>query len=135
MVVGLALATMQQTSSLSAIFATHLLRSSKLSELIRINSKRLSISYGLLTDFFKARDIPYFPCTAGLYVHAKLARGASSWEEETIMVQALKDAGVIVSSGRAYHGPEEEKGWARVGFSVEVTTLQEAISRMSQIIE
>ncbi|KAF2729067.1 PLP-dependent transferase [Polyplosphaeria fusca] len=134
MVVGLALAAMQQISSLSAIFTTHLLRSNKLPELISLNSERLSISYGMLTNFFKECDIPYLPCTAGLYVYAKLAKSATTWEDEAKMVQQLKDVGVIVSGGKAYHGPESEKGWARVGFSVEVTALEDAISRMRQVL-
>jgi len=50
------------------------------------------------------------------------------------MVTKFKEAGVVVSSGRSYHGLESEKGWARVGFAVEPSQLEEAIRRMRGVM-
>lgn len=135
MAVGLALAAMIQTSALSAIFATYLLRSSTLSDLISLNSRRLSEAYSSLTHFFREHGIPYMPCNAGLYLIARLAPHAKTWDDEAEMVRKLKEAGVVVSGGRAYHGPESEKGWMRVGFAVEPSELDEAIQRMRSVLE
>jgi len=74
------------------------------------------------------------PCNAGLFVFAKLALRATTWEEEAHMVSKLKEAGVLVSSGRGYHGPESEKGWMRVGFATEEDELEEAIRRMDSVL-
>ena len=46
------------------------------------------------------------------------------------MVLRLREAGVLVSAGKAYHGPENDKGWMRVGFSIRDADLKEAIRRM-----
>ncbi|KAF2122846.1 1-aminocyclopropane-1-carboxylate synthase 7 [Lophiotrema nucula] len=133
--IGLALAAMNQVSSLSAIFATTLLTSPGLPDLVRINSERLSLSYEILTGFFKKQHIVYIPCNAGLYVFAKLAANAKTYEDEASMAWSLKDAGVLVSPGQAYHGPDGEFGWMRVGFAVEVADLKEAIERMERVVE
>ena len=50
------------------------------------------------------------------------------------MVARLKDAGVLVSPGKAYHGPEDVKGWMRVGFSFNDVDLEQAIERMRGVI-
>lgn len=88
-----------------------------------------------MTSLFKAYGIPYVPCNAGLYVFARLAKDAISWDDESILVTQMKDAGVVVSPGRAYHGPENEKGWTRVGFAVKDEDLEEAIKRMTCVLE
>lgn len=133
MAVGVALAANTQTSALSTIFVTCLLNSPRLSSLLETNSHRLAVAYGALTGFFREQGIPYFPCNAGLYVFARLAPNASTWEDEAAVIQKLKEAGVLVSAGRAYHVPETEKGWARVGFALEPSVLEEAIRRMKTI--
>ncbi|RYO97032.1 hypothetical protein DL765_011330 [Monosporascus sp. GIB2] len=130
MAVGLALAANTQISALSTIFVTNLLTSPKLPSLITLNAERLSAAYSALTSFFKANGVPYIPCNAGLYVFAKLAPWAETWEDEASVVSALEDAGVLVSAGRAYHLPENEKGWMRVGFAVPSSELDEAIRRI-----
>ncbi|KAF2014421.1 PLP-dependent transferase [Aaosphaeria arxii CBS 175.79] len=132
MAVGLALAANTQTSSLSAICTIKLLSSPQLPSLMKDNAERLSIAYKTLTGFFKQYDIQYFPANAGLYVFARLI-DAKTWEEEAEMISKLKAAGVLVSAGKAYHGPDAEKGWARVLFAVEPEVLQEAIRRMGTV--
>ncbi|KAI1778792.1 1-aminocyclopropane-1-carboxylate synthase [Hypoxylon cercidicola] len=134
MAVGLALAANTQTSALSTIFTTSLLTSPKLPSLIALNSRRLSSAYTSLTTFFKENGIPYVPCNAGMYVFAKISPQAETWEDEMKVVTKLKEAGMLVSAGKAYHGPDSEKGWARVGFAVEESELHEAIRRMKTVI-
>lgn len=46
----------------------------------------------------------------------------------------LREAGVLVSSGRNYHGPESEKGWMRVGFAAEMEQLIKALQRMERVL-
>lgn len=132
MAVGLALAANTQTSSLSAICAIKLLASPQLPSLLAKNAERLSNAYKTLTEFFKKYGIAYFPANAGLYVFARLTH-AETWDEEAEAINKLKSAGVLVSGGKAYHGPESEKGWARVLFAVEPEVLKEAIRRMETV--
>ncbi|KAL1856868.1 putative secondary metabolism biosynthetic enzyme [Diaporthe australafricana] len=135
MAVGLALAANTVTSALSSIFVTRLLTSAELPALVRTNSERLGAAYATLTAFFAESGVRYAPCNAGLYVFARLAGDVETWEEEEAMVERLKHAGVLVSAGRAYHGPAREKGWMRVGFAVEESELREAIRRMKCVLE
>lgn len=134
MAVGLALAANTQLSALTTIFVTSLLTSPELPRLIALNSQRLAHAYETLTAFLRDQGIPYHPCNAGLYIYVKIAPRATTWEEEAEVVSKLKSEGVLVSSGRAYHGPESEKGWARVGFAVQEHQLQEAIRRMGRVL-
>lgn len=134
MVVGLALAANTQISSLSTIFVTHLLTSPQLPSLVALNSSRLASAYEMLVAFLKKHMIPYIPCNAGLYVLARLAPDAQSWADEAAMATKCKDAGVLLSPGRAYHGPEDAKGWMRIGFSVETSVLQEALRRLESVL-
>lgn len=127
---GVVLASNTQTSSLSAICTTALLNSPQLPNLLALNSERLACNYRILTAFFTRRDITYLPCNAALYVFARMAKEAQSWDDELAAVQRLKDVGVLVSPGRGYRVPEIEKGWMRVGFAVTASQLREALRRM-----
>ena len=131
--IGLALASNTTTSSLSATFVSTLLISPSLPSLLKLNSTRLGKAYTTLTSFFHKHNIPYIPAYAGIYVFAKLAPKAAEWEDENNVVAKLKEAGVLVSAGKNYHGPEAEKGWCRVGFAVETEVLDEAIRRMDNV--
>jgi aspartate/methionine/tyrosine aminotransferase len=133
MAVGLALASNTQISALSTIFVISLLESPELDSLIELNSRRLSAAYAKLTSFFRKHGVPYVPCNAGLYV-AKLAHRATTREDEAYMALQLKEAGVVVSAGRAYHVPEGEKGWMRVGFAVDDGDLLEAMRRIETVL-
>ena len=64
---------------------------------------------------------------------ARLAPKAAEWEDENNVVARLKEADVVVSAGKNYHGPEAEKGWCLVGFAVETEVLDEAIRRMDNV--
>lgn len=134
MAVGLALAANTQISSLSTICAIGILSSPQLPSLISRNAERLRVAYETLTTFFKKHHVPYYPANAGLCVFARLA-DAGTWEDEAEMINRIKAAGVLVSSGKAYHGPEGEKGWARVLFAVDSDVLGEAIRRMESVLQ
>jgi aspartate/methionine/tyrosine aminotransferase len=95
----------------------------------------LAAAYLAMTGFLDSYAIPYVPANAGLYVFAKLAPDARTWEDEIEMVEHLKSAGVVVSPGKAYHVPESQKGWARVLFALEEEQLGEAIRRMKTVYE
>ena len=135
MAVGLALASNTTTSTLSAIFVSTLLTSPKIPSLIALSSERLADAYAAMTSLLKKYSIPYIPSYAGLYLFARVEPNAQSWEDEANMVESLKQAGVLVSAGKAYHGPEGDKGWVRIGFAVESVQLKEAIRRMEEVFD
>ena len=124
---GLALAANTLISALSTVVVTDLLKSPKLPSLIALNSQRLSQHYDLLTSFLRRNKIQYIPGNAGPYVLVKLVPDAESWDDEADMVNRLKRQGLLVSAGRAYHGPEQERGWARVSFSIPRQDLERAL--------
>lgn len=133
--VGHALAALYLTSSLTAVFVVALLTSPELPALLELNSQRLARSYEILTAFFKSNSIAYIPCNSGLYVLARLAPMAKTWEDEATVIQKMKDTGVLVAAGHGYHCPENEKGWARVSFTVKVAELEEAIRRLQKAFD
>ena len=120
-------------STLSAIFAAELLATPRLSSLIELNSTRLSMRYDLLKDLLDRYGIYYVPSNAGTFVLARIAPHAESWEDEDAFMGRLRQAGVIVGSGRTYHMPE--KGWARIGFAIDDSQFQEAVRRMEVVFE
>lgn len=132
--VALALASNTETSSLAAVASTAPLTSPKLPDLLQLNSQRLKETYTIITDFFKRKGIRYIPVNSAPYVFARLVPNAQSWEEESFMIGQLKLSGVVVSSGKAYHVNEEEKGWCRMTFALERSRLEEAIKRMETVI-
>lgn len=134
MAVGLALASNTTTSTLSSIFVSALLTSPEIPKLLALNSDRLTEAYRSLTAMLRKHNIHYLPAYAGLYVFAKIAPDAGSWDDESKAVQKFKEAGVLVSSGKGYHGPESEKGWARIGFATEKPKLVEALRRIDRAL-
>jgi hypothetical protein len=45
----------------------------------------------------------------------------------------MREKGVLVNGGKAYHGPESEKGWARIGFAIQQEQLEKAIEIMDKV--
>lgn len=90
----------------------------------------LSRNYNILTTLCSRNKIRYIPAYAGLFMLAKLAPHAQTWEDEAAMVQKAKDAGVSISPGYSYHIVESERGWARVTFAVEPSVFDEALRRL-----
>lgn len=125
--VGAALGANTQTSSLSAIAVTGLLSSPELPNLLRLNAERLAEANRTVTEFMDRYRIQYIPAKAGLFIFARLHPNAQTWEDEADTVAKLREAGVLVSPGRAYHGVEHEKGWARITFAVEPAELKKGL--------
>ncbi|POS71436.1 hypothetical protein DHEL01_v210172 [Diaporthe helianthi] len=126
----------RMVSSLTAICATALLTSPSLSSLLQRNASRLAEAYGKLVDFFMLHDIEYLPVSHGPFVFARIAgRHLTSWDEETEAIQCFKDAGVVLSPGKAYHMNEHEKGWSRITFAVVPQQLDAALSRLETGLE
>lgn len=126
------MATFMNVSTLSIVFASALLSSESLPELVKLNSVRLAEAYDTLMRFFDRHGIYYIPCNAGHFMLAKLAPQPRSWDDEAALIIQLGEAGVLVSPGQAYH--VGENGWARVSFAVERATLKEAIRRMKCVL-
>lgn len=121
--------TTTQTSSLASIATAGLLTSPELPRLIQLNTTRLSSAYKQVTTWLKAHDVPFVPATHGVYVLARLAPNARSWEDEEEVVRRLKDAGVLLLAGRGFH--MREKGWVRMTIAVEPHVLTQALSRIT----
>ncbi|KAI1182819.1 1-aminocyclopropane-1-carboxylate synthase 7 [Nemania serpens] len=130
--VGLALAANTQISSLTAIFTTALLTSPDLPALLQTNSSRLAEAYETITAFFERHGIDYLPVSHGPFVFAKVVANATSWDDESLAVACYKEAGVVISPGKAYHIIENEKGWARLTFAIKRDQLDEALRRLEQ---
>jgi gliotoxin/aspirochlorine biosynthesis aminotransferase len=118
-------------SSLTAISTTALLSSPQLPGLLELNSTRLSEAYATMTMFLRRHNIEYIPVSYGLFVFARIAPNADTWEDEVTAIDACKEAGVVVSSGKGYHVVEKEKGWARLTFAIKRDLLDEALRRLA----
>jgi len=92
---------------------------------------RLAGAYEKMVAFFTSHNIEYLPVSHGPFVFARIAgRGIATWGEEAEAIQCFKDAGVVLSAGRAYHVVEHEKGWARITFAIAPRQLEEALKRL-----
>jgi aspartate/methionine/tyrosine aminotransferase len=120
-------------SALSTVFAKEVLASAQLPALLSLSANRLRVSYITLTTAFRAAGIEYFPCNTTVFLLARLAPHATSWEEEMMAFRAYMQAGVSLVPGKAYHMPEGQKGWMRVTFAVTADELVEGISRIEQV--
>ncbi|KAE8163403.1 pyridoxal phosphate-dependent transferase [Aspergillus tamarii] len=132
--VALALASNTESSSLSAVASTALLTSPRLPDLLRLNEKRLQEAYCLMTNFLKRHQIQYIPANSAPFLFARVAPQAQTWEDEKAVIAQLKEAGVNVSGGKAYHVNEDQKGWARLTFALEPSRAEEAIKRMETVL-
>ena len=124
---------MYNISILSVLLTSAVLESPDLSSMIKVNAQRFAQSYTVLTSFLRKKSLPYLPCNAAPFVLVNLAPEAETWEEEAIIIQKLRDAGVWVSPGRSHHMPEYAKGWARVTFALEPREMEKALSRMETL--
>lgn len=133
-IVGVSLASNTQVSSLAATFTRSILGSSGTPNLIALNRRRLSTAYAAITGWLRLNEFSYIPVSAGVFVFAKLGRDSTTWDEEALLVKLCKEAGVVVSAGRTYHGIESEKGWVRLTFAVEPEALREGLTRLSKAL-
>lgn len=127
---GLSIVCAGKISALTTIFTTALLTSPNLPSLIALNKKQLAVSYATVTSFLDRHKIEYIPASAGVYVFAKLAPAAKTWDDEADMVRRLEAVGILIGSGRSYHAAEDQKGWARLTFAIETDQLEKALERI-----
>ena len=132
---GVALTSSTQTSSLTSVYVTALLTSPELPGLVALNARRLADSYQIVVAVLRQWDVDFIPAHAGPFVFAKLAKGVRTWKEEEMVVERLKDNGVLVGSGRAFHGIEDEKGWIRVTFALPEDVLREGLKRVQSCLQ
>lgn len=130
----MALASSTQISSLSSVFVTALLTSPELPALVLLNARRLAESYQIVAGALQQWHVEFIPAQAGLFVFAKLAKGIRTWKEEEMVVESLKESGVLVGSGRAFHGVEDEKGWIRLTFALPEDVLREGLKRVQSCL-
>lgn len=88
----------------------------------------------MITRFLIQHEIDFIPVTAGLYIFAHLDPHAQSWEDEAALIAKIRDAGVLVSAGRAYHVVEDEKGWARITFAVDPAELRKGLEALGNVL-
>ncbi|KAK8092443.1 uncharacterized protein PG998_014928 [Apiospora kogelbergensis] len=130
MQVGAALAANTQVSSLTAIFTTALLNSSKLPSLLKTNASRLADAYNTVKSVFDRLGLRYIPVSHGPFIFVRIAPNATSWEEESLAISCCKEMGVVLSPGKAYHIVDKEKGWTRLTFAIKNDQLEEALRRL-----
>jgi len=68
----------------------------------------------------------------GPFLFAKLVPNAETWDDESKVVAACKNAGVAISAGKSYHLNENQKGWIRLTFALPPNTLDEALEKLEK---
>ncbi|KAF1946035.1 PLP-dependent transferase [Clathrospora elynae] len=117
-------------SSISTLYLSNLLSWSQLPTLLALNSERLTQSCHILASSLRRWNLEFVTPTHGLFLFAKLAKGAKSAEDEQSFYDRLAVHGVKVAQGRFYKGVDKDFGWARIRFSVSLEVMREAMGRM-----
>lgn len=120
---------------MTSVVTRSLLTSPDLQTLVKQNSERLSEAYQEIVISFTRNNIPFIPCDSGLYILAKVAPDAKSWEEERQAIAEFKANGVLLSAGEGYHMPSDTWGWARITFAVDRPVLKVAMEKMQTVFE
>jgi aspartate/methionine/tyrosine aminotransferase len=123
-----------EISSLAAVATTGLLTSTKLTKLIETSNQRLARAHTMVTGWLEQHSLAHLPASHGIYVYAHLAPEAQTWEDEERMIKAVRQAGVLVSSGHSFHAMPTHAGWARIIISVDLATLAEALRRIEKAL-
>ncbi|KAL6235268.1 hypothetical protein BDW75DRAFT_230451 [Aspergillus navahoensis] len=129
LILSLRLPTSTEVSSLSVLCTTSLLTSSKLPQLIRLNTDRLMSSYRAVTNVLQAHGVQYIPATAGLFVFARLLPTAKTPDDEVRFQNRLSENELLVSPGGAYH--IDKKKEMESTLKVLRASLQEAVSQLT----
>jgi aspartate/methionine/tyrosine aminotransferase len=124
------LITTTQISSLSSLATAGLLQHPDLPRLMLLNSQRLAEAYSQVTTWLTKHGFSFIPATAGVYLLARLAPHATSWDQEAEVLAEIKAAGVILAPGRSFHLRTSQKGWFRIIIAVKPHVLEEALGRM-----
>ena len=114
---------------LTSIYVRSLLGSPSLPDLVLLNRQRLAAANERLEQVLNRCGIEFIEPSAGLYVFARIAPNASSWEEEAEAVTILRKAGVQVNPGKTFSA---EPGWARITFALPDGALTEALTRLEE---
>lgn len=88
----------------------------------------------MVTGWLEHHGLPYLPASHGIYVFARLAPAAQTWADEERMIKAVKEAGVLIGSGRSFHAMPTHIGWARIIIAVDLPTLAEALLRLEKAL-
>ncbi|KAF2258874.1 PLP-dependent transferase [Lojkania enalia] len=121
-------------NTVAALNLSSLLTWSQLPTLLALNSERLTESYRLLSDAFTQWGIDFVQPTHGIFLFAKLARGAASSEEEKDFFDRLAVHGVRCSPGQLFNGIKLEYGWARIRFSVSPNQMRLAVAQIATFL-
>ncbi|BCS28405.1 aminotransferase gliI [Aspergillus puulaauensis] len=133
LILALRLPTSTEVSALTTLCAAALLTSPTLSDLVAMNKKRLADSYKAMTQVLEAHNIQYVPAIAGLFVFARLKPEATA-KEEAEFVRRVRQQGLIISPGQAYHIGQEHGGWYRLTFSLLSEQLKKALAILDQCL-
>lgn len=96
--------------------------------------KRLLLSYKAVIATLECHGVEYIPATAGLCVFARLAPEAKTPDDEIGFQHRLRDSGLLVSSGRAYHIGSARLGWFRITFALEEGVLRRALNILDRYL-
>jgi hypothetical protein len=122
-------------TSLSTLYLTSLLTWPQLPTLLALNSERLTLSYQLLASCLHNLNVDFVQPTHGIFLLAKLAKGARTEAEEKGFYEELAKRGVRVAHGKFHRGVEKDFGWCRIRFSVRLEVMQEAVMRIERFME
>ncbi|CAD6585424.1 MAG: hypothetical protein ASARMPREDX12_001996 [Alectoria sarmentosa] len=158
---GMRLLSTPLLSSSSMLLAAALFSSAKLPTIVKLNRVRLARANAIIEAQLRRWGVEFIEARAGCFVWARLlvrsggtegevdamghelvkekvsgrhAEPSFDWEMQQI--GRLKDSGVLVSPGHAYHigaWPREE-GWVRITFAVEEDKLREGLGRIGSCL-
>lgn len=87
-----------------------------------------------MTSVLEAHTVEYIPATAGLCIFARLAPEAKTLDDEAHFRNLLRESGLLVSPGRAYHIGSERLGWFRFTFALEKAVLRRALDILERAL-
>ncbi|PYI02047.1 acc synthase [Aspergillus sclerotiicarbonarius CBS 121057] len=135
---ALSLSRFHWPSHLSCSIVTTILEDRDfIQEFLRESHRRMRTHRQLATQQLEDGGIPYATgCTAGFFLWIDLSKcldativaSRGGWVAELDVSRRLREIGVEMSSGYAYHN--EVPGWYRVIFTVDAASLKEGLSRI-----
>ena len=114
---------------------TSLLTGARLTELLALNSERLSASYKVFAEGFQRLGVDFIRPSEGLFVFAKIGKRVKSRDEENEMAAGLEQHGLRVSPGWLYYPATHEFGWARITIAVPKNLAEDSMHRLSMFLE
>lgn len=102
--------------------------------MIKLNSERLGHAYRLLTEGLIALGVKFIPANYGLFVFARLAEHAGSWDDEAAAVKQLIENGLVVAAGQKFAPNASEMGWVRITFSTSAENIEGALRSIEKYL-